>query len=66
MNILSKRKLESWPSYDLVYEWEDGISKNLSAPIKNEHTYLYNRVLKRIPLLTRVLQTNKDCFQHQL
>lgn len=62
MNILSKRQFESWPSYDLVYEWEDEISKILSVPIKDEHSYLYNRILKRIPLLTRVLQTNKDCF----
>lgn len=32
--ILSERQYKSWPSYHLVYEWEDIISKNLDIPIK--------------------------------
>lgn len=32
--ILSQRQYESWPSYHLVYEWEDIISKDLHVPVK--------------------------------
>jgi hypothetical protein len=32
--ILSHRKYESWPSYQLVNEWEDFFSKNLYVPVK--------------------------------
>ncbi|MDR0799422.1 MAG: glycosyltransferase family 1 protein [Dysgonamonadaceae bacterium] len=31
--IITNRYLSSWPSFDLVYEWEDCISKSLSIPL---------------------------------
>lgn len=36
LNILSHRGYEHWPSWDLVYEWEDAISKHYPAKIYHD------------------------------
>lgn len=33
VNIISDRKFESWVSFQLIYEWEDRLSKELNIPI---------------------------------
>lgn len=33
VNIISDRKYESWVSFQLIYEWEDQLSKTLNIPI---------------------------------
>lgn len=35
IDIYSKRKNERWPSWDIVYEWEDIFSKEMGVPIKD-------------------------------
>jgi hypothetical protein len=37
INILSLRNVEKWPSYHIVYEWEDELAKILHADIVNEY-----------------------------
>ncbi|GHT51348.1 hypothetical protein AGMMS49982_08540 [Bacteroidia bacterium] len=32
MKIKTERKIQTWPSWDLVYEWEDQFQKELDAP----------------------------------
>ncbi len=34
--IITKRKYENWPSWDLVYEWENVFSQLLDVPLINE------------------------------
>jgi hypothetical protein len=37
IHILSLRNVEKWPSYHIVYEWEDELAKILHADIVNEY-----------------------------
>jgi hypothetical protein len=60
--IRTQRKYQKWPSFDLVYEWEDMISKLLDIPLKEE-SYLYmrcNRLLKKLNINTSLLPFNKN------
>ena len=34
-NIISDRNFETWVSYQLIYEWEDELSRTLQIPIIN-------------------------------
>jgi hypothetical protein len=34
-NILSERFVEDWPSYHIIYEWEDVLADRLAVPISN-------------------------------
>ncbi len=47
--ILSCRSFQDWPSYDLVFEWEDDLANELSVPIENINSVVkvlwYRRVL---------------------
>jgi len=50
-NVLSKRSFETWPSYHLVYEWEEDISIYLSIPIVdsyNENEVFINSIYRKI------------------
>lgn len=49
-NIESIRKFESWPSYDLIYEWEDAISKECNIHIKsiNKLQFYAKKFLSRL------------------
>ena len=53
-SILSKRKTQHWPSWDLVYEWENIFSQIMQLVIKNEkkpfthRIYIYlSRIIER-------------------
>lgn len=62
--ILSKRAYEKLSYWDLVYEWEDIISKELNIPIINEPK-LFDKILKGVPGLYKSM-THGDlslCFQ---
>lgn len=43
IDILSKRKYASWPSWHIVYEWEDDFSNVLKVPIHN--SFILERLL---------------------
>lgn len=47
--ILTKRSYESWPSWHIVYEWEDELSKALRIPVlssKTEDYYSESRFIR--------------------
>lgn len=48
-HIISKRRFEHWPSYDLVYEWEDEFSKQLSIPICSQSRLLRHFIANDYP-----------------
>lgn len=46
--ILSDRHYQTWPSWHIVYEWEDEISQILQIPIAKSPN---NKYLKKLNLL---------------
>jgi len=51
IQILSKRQTETWPSWHLVYEWEDVMAKDLNIPIVTSSSaaaILDNRYVQKI------------------
>lgn len=62
--IFSKREYEHKHFWDLVYEWEDCLSKELNAKIILEPK-LFDKILKGIPYLYSILSKGKLslCFQ---
>ena len=56
IRIQSKRKLEDWPSFHLLYEWEDEMIKCIpNAKLKNE-TFIFKlleKLVKRFPSMTK-------------
>ena len=63
-NINTKRDFEHRFFYNLVYEWEDVISKTLNVPLMHEYApnvmyrSLRNKYLRRIPLIRDFLCPN--------
>ena len=64
--ILTKRSFEHWPSYDLVYEWEDVLKESFACLLEDERKILYNKYFKRIPLLPQLVQTSKSAFKFEM
>lgn len=60
--ILTKRNYETWPSWDLVYEWEDQIAEELKLPLTNDRRYLHNKYVRVWPLVSHLLGTSKNAF----
>lgn len=56
--ILTKRKKSPSINYDLIYEWEDVLSKELILPLVDENQMLYNRMVRLVPIIPRLMQTN--------
>lgn len=46
--ILTIRNVQDWPSWDLVYEWEDILSQELKIPLLQENTKFTNRHIRKI------------------
>lgn len=57
--IATKRKYLKNFNYDLVYEWEEQLSKNLDLPFFYENKWVYNKMVRVIPFLPQMLQTSK-------
>lgn len=53
--IITKRQYENWPSWDLVYEWEDVFSQLLEVPLINEEPLPTNKI-------NRAFRKTKDFF----
>ncbi len=64
--ILSLRKLTTWPSFDLVKEWEDILAKELNVSIKNEKLLLYNRIINNHPTLFKLFNTRKTALVFEI
>ncbi|MDR2087641.1 MAG: glycosyltransferase family 1 protein [Dysgonamonadaceae bacterium] len=65
--ILSYRKHSSWPSFDLVYEWEDYLSQALHIPIKHKSADNYRliSILIKYKLLPLYRTTKKWLLKYQ-
>lgn len=61
-NIITERGYQDWPSFDLVYEWEDIIADKLNIPLffKNKHSE--NRFIRRIPFIKYFLGPKQNSF----
>lgn len=44
--ILTVRNIQDWPSWDLVYEWEDVLSKEMKIPLLLENTKFTNKYVE--------------------
>ena len=58
------RKFEHWPSWDLVYEWEDILAEKLALEFDYKKSW-YNRKLRYVPLLNLFARhwNNTFCFE---
>lgn len=55
INILSLRNVEKWPSFQIVYEWEEELAKILHADIVNEYKnykFYKSAILRLIHLIS--------------
>lgn len=64
--IISSRNYNMWPSWDLVYEWENIISERLGLSFHYEKKVMNNRYLKRIPFLLQLFQTALPAFRFDM
>lgn len=57
IKIRTQRNYQTWPSWDLVYEWEDVLAKELKGSFVYESKYLavVFRISKQ-PKITRNIQ----------
>ena len=65
-SIITTRNYNTWPSWDLVYEWENMISNKLGLPFYYEKEVMNNRYLKRIPFLLQLFQTPQTAFRFDM
>ena len=64
--ILTTRNYNTWPSYDIVYEWEDIIANKLTLSLIEENEILTNRIIRCVPYLGKVIQTNINTFTYEM
>ena len=64
--LITSRGYNQWPSWDIVFEWEDIFRESLNLTFSYEPAV--NRYAKRIPLplLTRLLHTSDPAFIFQM
>lgn len=60
--IITARKYEKWPSYDLVYEWED-IFNNI---LKTEFFFDHKSKFKKLPLINNFFIPSKKAFVYEM
>lgn len=79
LDILSKRKYAKWPSWHLVYEWENVFSSILEIPIHSSRLYEYssdnkyvrdyfstNRIKKIAQYINRLFESKKKSIVFEL
>ena len=64
--ICTPRKYQHWPSYDLVYEWEDILKEILGVKFCYEKQLVKNKFLKRIPFLYTLLTGFNRIFSYEM
>lgn len=57
------RKFQHWPSFDLVYEWEDVLVKTLDLKFAYKKSWTFSK-LRRVPLFNSLAKhhVNTFCF----
>jgi len=64
--IITTRNYNNWPSWDLVFEWEDIIKSKLQLDFYYDRKLMNNRYIKKIPFFNNLLQTNKFSFLFEM
>lgn len=64
--IISNRSFEDWPSFQLVYQWEDIFSRELNIPIKNlSKIYSSSKIIRLLYPIADIL-FSKPTLQFQI
>jgi len=61
--LISSRKYNRWPSWDLVFEWEDCIQKEFDLALSDDIAF---RIKWPVPFLKRMLNTSCPAFMFQM
>ena len=64
--IATIRKYEHWPSFDLVYEWEDILCKELGLKLYYQSQYCKNHKVLSIPFSDRLLCPFNNTFIYEM
>ena len=64
--ILTKRSFERDHSFDIIYEWEDVISKINGIALCDDKALLSNKFGHRIPFLFKLLMEDNTYFQYDM
>lgn len=64
--IITQRGYQAWPSWDLVYEWEDILKSELQLDFYFDSKFMNNKYVKRIPILGNMYQTNQNAFMFEM
>ena len=64
--IITARDYEKWPNWDLIYEWEDVIAKELDISLIHEKKIAYNKYVVKVPYLAGLLQTSVPSFKFDM
>lgn len=64
--VATTRNFLDWPSNDLVYEWEDVFSDSLKVSLYYIKEGIYNKFVKRIPFINKVLPSNQNIFIYEM
>lgn len=64
--IITSRDYNNWPSWDLVYEWEDAIRQYLEIDYIYNKRIRYNRFVRRLSFLSSMLITNKNSLLFEM
>ena len=66
MDILSNRNTASWPSYHIVWEWEDCISQQMGCSIKTDSVLIVNQWMKRFNLFQDSFLPKGNLFMYEV
>ena len=64
--IATQRKYQHWPSWDLVYEWEDILCKKLDLRMYYSFRYHQSRKVLCIPYIDRLLYPRENTFVFEM
>lgn len=64
--IITKRELETWPSWDLVFEWEDAFCHYLSLNLKYDKEIRYNKYYMKLPSLFDIFLTKENSIVFEM
>lgn len=63
--VITRRSFQTWPSFDLVHEWEDVFREGLNARFLYKNR-LADTLERKLPLLCSILHTSQNCFEFEM
>lgn len=64
--IITERLYKTWPSYDLIQEWEDEIVRTLNVELFFDTKYRHNRIMSHIPFWSKCLLPSSPAFMYNM